>query len=365
MPRIALHILLSLFFLFLLAAGSSANAASLQDEASAHLAQARETLQLAGITAAIAMNGEIVWEGGAGFRDLEMQLPAEANMVHRVASISKPMTAVAIMQLYEAGKLKLEAPVQDYLPGYPQPELGTIRVEHLLAHTSGTRHYKAGENETTTRYAALNDAVALYMDRPLAFAPGTGYLYTTYGYTTLGAIIEGISGQRFEDYMREKVWGPAGMDHTGIEVFGAPVENKAKLYRINRKSKALEPDTNDDLSVKYPGGGMQSTAGDLLRFALAFESGKLLTPATRERMLTVPDYPGRKVDYALGFNVWQWKTLGKVLFHSGNQSGASSQLLIAPEKKIAVAVITNVQDINLNETQEGLTAIALKHLEEL
>jgi CubicO group peptidase (beta-lactamase class C family) len=298
---------------------------------------------LPGVTAGISRGGEVIWVGAAGFMDVENQVPAVPEMVHRIASISKAMTATAAMQLVEAGKLKIDAPLRSCVPTWPQNPEGEILIWHVLSHTSGIKHYERRENSTTEHYATLLDAVEIFKDRPLAFAPGTSYNYTTYGYTALGAAIETASGETFNDYMRAHIWAPAGMDHTSLEVRGATVANKSKLYR--RSSSGPVPDRDDDNSVKYPGGGIQSTAADLLRFAIAFDAAKLVSQQTIDRMLQVPQLtvpPKAPLDYGFGWIVGNSEDFGRFIRHDGGQSGTSTNLLLLRDSDIAVSVLCNL-----------------------
>ncbi len=302
---------------------------------------------LPALSAGIARDGKIVWVGAAGFMDVENKVAANPDMVHRLASVSKPMTAVAAMQLVEQGKFDLEAPVRKYVASWPEKPEGEILIRHVLSHTSGMRHYLGVENRPMSHYATLLDAMNLFKDRPLAFAPGDQYLYTTYGYTLLGACIESASGEKYADYMREHVWGPAGMEHTNLEVKGLDTPNKAKLYR--RSASGPVADADDDASVRYPGGGIQSTAADLLRFGLALENHALLSKASMDRMQVVPPLGtppagGKRTPYALGWMVFDSKDYGRIVTHDGGQSGTSTNFSIYPDHGVVVAVLCNVQD---------------------
>lgn len=313
-------------------------------DAQAVLDAKRADRTLAGVTAAVAIDHELVWEGGAGMRDREQSVPAEASMLHRVASITKSMTAVAIMQLVESGKIDLDASLQTYLPDYPESDRGTIRIRHLLAHTSGVRHYVGKENRPFNHYDTLADALAVFQDRRIAFEPGDRYLYTTYGYTILGAVIEAASGMSYEEYMKEFVWAPSGMQATSLEMHGEQDPTQSKLYRKNDAGE-IEEDEYTDLSIKYPGGGLVSTSGDLVRFAIAFEAERLVSGKTRTAMLEIPPVSKpRRVPYALGWMVWDSETYGTYLHNDGGQSGTSTYLVILPEQKIAVAVMANLSN---------------------
>lgn len=317
--------------------------------------------ELPALTAGIARNGEIVWVGAAGFMDVENKVVAVPDMVHRIASISKAMTATAAMQLVEQGKLDLNAPLRRYVASWPENPEGEILIWHLLSHTSGIKHYEGRENSTTIHYPSLLDAVEIFKSRPLAFAPGQSFVYTTYGYTALGAAMETASGENYGAYMQAHIWAPAGMEQTGLEIFGVEIPNKAKLYR--RSPDGPIPDRYDDNSVKYPGGGIQSTAADLLRFGIAFESGKLISAASTERMLQIPQLPEPPQDghsYGLGWIAGHSDDFGAFIRHDGGQSGTTTNLLILRDKDIVVSVLCNLYRAS-REVQEitwGLAALA-------
>ncbi len=319
---------------------------ALVSRAQALLDAARAGDNLAGMTAGIAKDGKIVWVGASGFSDIENQIAATPDMVHRIASISKPMTAVAAMQLVERGQMKLDDPLRKFVPEWPESPMGEIQVIHLLTHTSGIKHYAGDATRTYTRYDELTDAVAFIMNRRsgIALPPQERYIYTTYGYTVLSLVIERASGRRFPEYMRESVWLPAGMQNTSLEVTGESVPNKSKLYRKGEDG-SIEDDDYDDLSAKAGGGGIQSTAPDLLRFAIAFEGEALLTRATMDSMLDVPPLKNprgeEREQYGSGWGFGNNSTLGNILSHSGGQSGTSTYLLICRDHKVAVSVLSN------------------------
>ncbi len=325
---------------------ASATAQDLATRAQAVIEKIVADEGLPGLTAGIAKDGEIVWLGASGFMDVENKVAAVPDMVHRIASISKAMTATAAMQLVEQGKLKLDEPVRTYAPSWPQKAEGEILIWHLLSHTSGMRHYLSRENRPMEHYATLLDAVALFKDRPLACAPGDRYIYTTYGYTLLGAAMESASGMDYATLMHERIWGPAKMENTSLEIKGGQTANKSKLYR--RAADGFVEDVNDDASVRYPGGGIQSTAGDLLRFAIAFDREQLVSRATMDRMQVIPEVrdPGgtRRTPYALGWMVGSGDGFGRFVSHDGGQSGTSTQLSVYLDKHVAVSVLCNLQD---------------------
>src|SRR5262245_57518666 len=170
----------------------------------------KDRLHIPALSVALVVNGELRFAAAYGIADVENSVAATPATVFRIASTSKPLAAVAAMQLAERGALDLDAPVQKYAPAFPVKRF-PITTRQVLAHMSGIRNYRPGEGERTTRYGSLTDALSIFKDDELDHEPGARFTYTTFGYTLLGVIIEGASGRSFEDYMREQLFTPAGM----------------------------------------------------------------------------------------------------------------------------------------------------------
>ena len=178
-----------------------------------------------GVSIAIVENGQSVWSAGFGLADLEDSAPATSSTLYRLGSISKSITAVAVLQLYERGKLDVDAPVQKYCPAFPQKD-SPITSRQLLAHLSGIRHYnddgKGDVPEDSARhFATMEDSLQLFASDPLLSKPGTQFHYSTYGYTLLGCVLEGAASQKYSDFVRENVFRPAAMDHSQADDFFA------------------------------------------------------------------------------------------------------------------------------------------------
>src|SRR5262249_35383742 len=172
-------------------------------------------LGIPGLSVAVVVDHKLQWSNGYGLADVENFVPAKAMTAYRLGSISKPITAAAVMQLVERGKLDLDAPIQKYCPAVPKkPWPGTVR--ELLGHLSGVRPYKGEEFASTRHYNGVLEGLEMFKDDPLLFEPGTKYSYTTHGYAVLGCAVEGASGIRFEEYVRDNVFKPAGMDRIRV-----------------------------------------------------------------------------------------------------------------------------------------------------
>ena len=229
---------------------------------------------------AVVADGRIVFERGFGFADLEARSPATADTVFRLASVSKPIAAVAVLRLAEQGKLDLDAPVQRYVPSFPDKGRA-VTCRQLLCHAGGIRHYKPGEIDSTRRYPTLARALEIFRDDPLvagAGGAGGGFEYSTYGYTLLGAAAESATGESFMNLLRPTVLEPAGMTRTRDDSVSAVVPGRARGYELTRGGELVNAPPFD-ASYKIPGGGIVATAGDLARFVIALQEGRLLGPA--------------------------------------------------------------------------------------
>ncbi len=306
--------------------------------------EAREEFGTPGISVAVVENDEIVWAEGYGLADVENEVPAKADTIYRIASISKPMAATALMQLVEQGRVDIDEPVQKYVPYFPEKPL-TITLRHILTHTSGIRHYNPGEFNMKEHFDTLPDAIRIFKDDPLLFTPGTLFHYSSYAFNLIAGAIENASGLTFEAYMKEKIWEPAGMSDTRLEHQGPIVPHRARQYVKAGSNGRVRNAPYADLSVKWSGGGIISTVEDLARFHIALNTGKLLETATQAEMFkpyTLAD--GNVSNYGLGWRINKDDQGRTWIEHGGGATGGSSYLLRYPEGKLAVAIICNVED---------------------
>ncbi len=302
--------------------------------------------KIPGLSIAIVTDNKLRWQKGFGTADLENSLPAKAATVYRSASVAKPLTAVAVMQLVERGKLDLDAPIQKYVPTFPAKQW-PITTRQLLGHLSGIRNYRGNENDSTRFYPSLTEALSIFKDDPLDFEPLTRYSYTTYGYTLIGTVIEGASGMSYIDYMRENVFKPANMSHTRADSVFDIITNRARGYRPrvyavfdgNLRNASLA-----DTSYKIPGGGLVSTVEDLANFAVAVQNGTLIKKETFEQMSTPQTTKdGKQTRYGLGFYIDGIGDKKGLVWHGGVQQGVTSVLFIVPKERSAIAILTNLE----------------------
>ncbi len=323
-----------------------------------------------GISVAVVENGEFVWSAGFGMADLENSVPATSQTLYRLASISKSITATAAMELWEQGKLELDTPVQKYCPAFPQKPW-PITTRQLLGHLAGIRYYRVpelpySESESdpevgNTRHFenGIEAGLKFFADDPLDAQPGTHFNYSTQGYTLIGCAIEGASGKKYEDFVRDQVLLPAGMVQTLPDDRFAIIPMRTRFYSKDKSGAVVNAEFLDS-SYKIPGGGWLSSAPDMARFEVAILNDRLMKRATRDIMWT-PQMPsdglGRMV-YGLGWQAGTTHGVGDV-GHGGSQQGTSTMMLIAPEARAGVVVLINSDAAGSSELAAQLLEIVL------
>ena len=313
-----------------------------------------------GVSIAIARNGRVEWTQGFGMADLENLIPVTAQTRIRLGSISKPITAIAVMQLVERGKIDIDAEVQRYLPSFPKKPW-PVTIREILGHQSGIRHYKP-DGSDSNNIKHYSDAIApleIFQNDPLLFEPGTKYSYSTFGFNVLGAIVETVSGMKYTDYVRENIFKPAEMDQISQDDHFAIIPHRARGYRLD--NGVLHNCRFEDTSNKVAGGGFISTATDLVKFAMAVNSGKLVKQDSARLMFTAQKlHDGSVSGYGMGFFIRQSDGHLSVS-HSGGQSGITTNLELFPAENIAIAVMTNLESARgLQPMAQGIAKIALE-----
>ena len=299
--------------------------------------------------------GDWTWSKGYGFADLENRLPTDAESAFRLASVTKPMTAVGILELVEEGKIDLDEEVQTYVPYFPEKD-HPITIRQLLGHLGGISHYQDYDLEGHFKdHKTTEEAIAVFADFDLVAEPGTRYSYTSYGYNLLGAVIEGASGMPYGDFMRDRVWKPMGMESTRMDDPLDLIPNRVRGYQlINGQLRNSE---FIDISSRFAAGGTRSTVLDLLKFTESLESNVVLElDATRLMLRSLSTADGRFTDYGMGWSVYPLNGRPRYT-HSGGQAETSTRLTWVPIEQFAIALASNLEGANLQVYQEKLVRL--------
>ena len=292
---------------------------------------------------AISKNGKTVFAQAYGLADRANKTPNTLQTRFRMGSMNKMFTATAILQLAQAGKLKLTDPLGKYLKDYPNNDVATkVTIHHLLTHTGGTGNIFGPEfDKHRLELKTQQDYVRLYGERGLQFEPGSKWEYSNYGFLLLGVIVEKVSGQDYYEYVRQHIFKPAGMTLSDSLPEDQAVPGRSIGYMKSEDGREWKPNTD---TLPYRGtsaGGGYTTVGDLLKFANALTTHKLLD-AQHTTLLTTGqvDTPMRS-KYAYGFfdhhdDEIRW------FGHSGGAPGMNGDLRIFPQSGYVVAVLSNL-----------------------
>jgi serine beta-lactamase-like protein LACTB, mitochondrial len=351
LPRKLRSLIIAVAFCAVFACSSQAQESKLAPEKRTQIEAAVSAFMslthVPGVSVAVVENGEYEWGSGFGLADMENNALASEHTLYRLASISKSLTATAAMQLWERGKLDLDAPVQRYCPSFPQKPW-PITTRQAMGHLSGIRHYKSGSQDDpevgNTKHFEnpIQGGLDFFKNDALLSEPGKQFHYSTHGYTLVGCVIEGASGEKYVDVVRQNVFAPAGMEQTQVDDRFAIIPYRTRFYQKTESGKVQNADFLDS-SYKIPGGGWLSSAEDMARFEVAILNDKLVRRATRDLMWTpLKPSDGSKDEYGLGWGNGNADGIASV-GHTGGQQGTSTAFSLAPAQRAGVVVLTNME----------------------
>jgi CubicO group peptidase (beta-lactamase class C family) len=283
----------------------------------------------------------ILLQSAYGMADRERKIANTVDTRFRIGSMNKMFTATAILQLVQAGKIRLTDPVGKYIPDYPNKAIATrVTIHQLLTHTGGTGDIFGPELDRRTHPIETHDEwITMYGKRDPLFEPGARFSYSNYGMVLLGVVIERVSGKSYYDYVEENVYRPAGMTQSGRFPKDIPAGVRALGYTQPRGSAAWTRTTDDGNRGMAAGGGY-STVGDLLRFASALMSNKLLNAEYTQLLITRKVHVEHGFWYAYGFTDTRENGQGYV-GHTGGAPGMSSDFRIYPGTGHVMVVLSN------------------------
>jgi CubicO group peptidase (beta-lactamase class C family) len=304
---------------------------------------------LPGLSVAVARDGEIVWTEGFGWADLEGRKPVTPQTQFRLGSVSKTLTAAAVALLHERGRIDLDAPVQTYVPAYPQKPW-TVTTRRLMGDIAGVHRIRGDNNDNPPggHCAGLEDALATFADEPLLFEPGTRYRFSTYGWILLSAVVEAAAGEPLPTFLTREILEPLSMESTVLEdrpevpdVTSSYIPRAAMRTRLGVRKRS-----RPDASCLSGAGAFFSTPSDLVRFGSAMLKPGLLKADTL-RLLQTPLRleSGASTDFALGWKVERVQLAGapaRMVAHRATPNGSTVALLTFPDHGVVVAVASNI-----------------------
>lgn len=302
-------------------------------------------------TVLVARDSAILLDKGYGSANLEWDIANVPSAKFRLGSVTKQFTAACILLLEERGKLKLDVPVKTYLRDAP-PAWDKVTIFHLLTHTSGIPSFTdfPDYKDTQATPTTPEKLVARFREKPLEFQPGEQWKYSNSGYVLLGYLIEKVTGQNYAQFVQDNIFTPLGMRDSGYDSNRAVIWHRASGYTFEN-GKIINADYVA-MSIPFSAGALYSTNEDLLRWEQGLMGGKLLSPASLQKMTT----PYRH-DYALGVGV-QTVNGRKVIKHGGGIEGFNTELDFYPDDKLTVVVLANLNGEAPGEIATKLAAVA-------
>ncbi|NZA28262.1 beta-lactamase family protein [Luteimonas sp. SJ-92] len=322
-------------------AGASEASAQVAAEAARLLEQHVEDVSGPGIAVLVARGDQVLFRDARGMASVELGVPLQAGHVVRIASITKQFSAAGLLRLVDQGKVKLDDPLSAYLPEFPGGH--RITLAQLLNHTSGVRSYTripSHMDESIHREIDTASLVAVFGDHPVDFGPGQGYAYNDSGYVLVGAVIEKVTGQAWDDWLKSELFERFGLERTRGGATRSVVPGHAAGYRIEDDG-TVSPARPLDMTQPHAAGALLSTVDDLWRWNRALHGGRVLSAESYRRMVA-PEGPAADAGHRYGFGIRASTLEGLPMYeHSGGILGFVSMLLYLPEGEITVAVVRN------------------------
>ncbi len=283
----------------------------------------------------VVKGNRVLIDRGFGLADVEWKISNSPDSVFRLASLTKQFTATLVLQLQQDGKLHLDDPISKYLSNTPK-SWEMITLARLLGHTSGIPDL-TGEPDFDSWAQSPHtpvEIISFFRDRPLRFRPGSKFEYSNSNFEILGAIIEQVSGKRYGDLLRERIFNPLNMKDSGLDSDELIVSHRAQGYAY--KDGHLIHARSISMTVPWAAGSMYSTTADLLRWEHGLFEGSLLSQESLKLMTT----PGLG-NYGLGVGIYDLDGM-KVVTHGGGIEGFNTRLAYMPDQKLAVIVLSNI-----------------------
>jgi D-alanyl-D-alanine carboxypeptidase len=312
-----------------------------------------------GATIEITQDGNVVYTRAFGLRDIATGAAAQDDTYYEIGSITKQFTAVAILQLHEAGKIDLDAKVAVYVPA--APHANEITVRQLLTQTSGLADYLDVPGIDTTKSATFEQLMASIAGKPLQFSPGGGWRYSNTNYVILGRIIENVSGERYEAYVKRHILDPLGMAQTFTIGDESSIPGMAFGYELvdGHLSPVRGPISQ---SYGWSAGDLVSTVGDVAKWSDALQNGRVVSPQDYALMST--SQPTTQGDSGYGFglfidSIYDQPRIG----HTGGDPGFTAANEYFPKQNVRIIALTNDGNDNGHpEAGEILTTVAFGDL---
>jgi len=319
--------------------------------------------KIPGLAISVSQKNNVVFQKGYGFSDIENKIPVNAQKsIFRIASVSKPIAATALAKMVEEQIIDLDASLYDYVSYFPKKEYD-FSIRQLASHTAGVRGYKGLEYGLNKPYS-IKEGLGVFKEDDLLFKPGTDYFYNSYDWVLLSLAMQEVSNTPFEDYVKDKVLTPLGMENTFPELSSLRVverknKNIVQFYSKNKLGFRKAIPVNN--FYKLSGGGYLSTTADILKLGNTYLNGVFLNPNIQKQFLTSQFVNGNSTYYGLGWQVSEDKK-GRLYYgHIGNGVGGYSNFFVYPAQEIVISILINCTNPKIQDELDVVVDEVVTH----
>lgn len=334
--------------------------AATADRACALLLEHQALIHAPSLSAAVAVDGKLVWSAAVGWSDLAAMKPATPETLYRIGSTSKPVTGTLLARLVDAGLVTLDEPIGNHDDALPNPDWDTLTLRQLASHTAGLPEYETNRDWRGVYHSMslqqshdnVRQSLSLFDGNPLRYTPGSDFEYSSFGTLLIASVLQSVGGQPFEALTKEWVLAPLALDSPTADQ-AAP--DRARFYQLD--GDRAQPWRSVDLSNKLPGGGFMSRPQDLVRLGSAWLDPAFISAQTRERFWTPQTLSNGEINeqgYAL---TWRWNDASKYAHHGGVSKGSMAWLAVYPGQSLVIALSINTKLADFARFSQVQTAL--------
>ena len=322
------------------------------ESARAILRSVMDEESIPGLSVAVGKGSQVLWSEGFGYSDLTHQVSVTPLTRFRVGSVSKPIAAAALGVLVERDALDLDAPVQTYVPTFPE-KIWPVTTRQLAGHLGGIRHYLGEENFSAVNYPDVLSGLDIFKDDPLINEPGTEFSYSSYGWNLISAVVEGASGEPFLEFMEREVFDALGLENTIADYNRPIIPHRTRFYTRGMGGQVVNAPYVDN-SYKWAGGGFLSTPEDLLVFANAHRTPGYLAAETLELLFTSQTLrDGTETGYGIGWRSATNDHGERIVSHTGGSVGGRTVMTLNLDNGLIVAIVANLSSAPMSNALAG------------
>ena len=310
-----------------------------------------------GVSVSILKEGEMLLQKGYGYSNLEKKVLVHTkHSIFRIASISKCITGLAFGKMVEEGILHWDDSFYEYVPYYPKKQYD-FTLRQLASHSAGIRTYR-GKEFAQNRPLGIKESIGVFKNDPLVFAPGKGYLYNSFDFVLLSLAMQEASNMAYEEYVKEKVLNPLGMNttFTPFEISHSPGLRISEFY--SKKASGFRKAVEVNNFYKLAGGGYLSTSEDIAKMGQAILERRLLQKETYDHLFLSQMVNKKSTYYGLGFQVSQDMLGRSFVGHVGNSVGAYTNFFVYPKEQVVISILINCTDPKVqNRLDEAIGSV--------